>query len=182
MQQDVREAAVLRAAHVRAHVPRRPVHQVLLFHLFAAYAPARDMRVLLLLLLLCCACCCSAEELAHREAEAAEEFLHADVELPGDADRAPVPHCDQACGAKRRWCIHTCKARCHPNTPCPTQMCKEKVTIPCACGRLVAETLCMMGSSEHPAAVVPLLFRARCGSRRALLRALCSPFQHVVHV
>ncbi|XP_072031586.1 transcriptional repressor NF-X1-like isoform X2 [Amphiura filiformis] len=56
--------------------------------------------------------------------------------------------CSQPCPKPRPDCGHPCNAPCHPDTPCPKQRCKAKVTIKCGCGFLSETSQCLQGVDD----------------------------------
>lgn len=51
--------------------------------------------------------------------------------------------CCYMCGLPRKGCGHPCRAKCHPDTACPTNIaCEHPVTITCPCGMRKEEGIC----------------------------------------
>jgi transcriptional repressor NF-X1 len=65
----------------------------------------------------------------------------------------PDSVCELPCSKSRSLCSHPCNAKCHPETPCPQNVCFEKVKVVCECKRRSIAVLCFKGApltSENP--------------------------------
>lgn len=76
--------------------------------------------------------------------------------LQASEQEASEQRCWEPCPLQRSDCAHPCGARCHPQSPCPGDLCAAQVRMTCACGRRSLEMSCAQGRGLDPRLVPEL--------------------------